>query len=443
LNIQLIEAKGDNHIWAAQYNREAKDIFQLQNEVAKNIANQIKAIITPQEEERINKIPTDNLLAYDYFLKGLDLMYKGSRESLEEAITNFEKAIEEDNEFARAHAGMAITYYFLDALQTEKKYSEQINNYADKALLLDSKLPQSLIAKALFYMNSRENEMAVPYLEKALEYNPNSALVINILSDFYARIIPNTEKYLEYELKGIRLDIAAHDSATASFIYLHVSNALVQSGFVKEAELYINKSLAYYPGNLYSVYVKAYILYASNKDLEQLKKSLIAALQKDTSRLDIMQEVGKAYYFKGEYDSAYTYYKNFTDIRNALNMDIYRSEDAKIAVVLSKIGLSEESKIYLSKFKEYADYDKSIYKDLSLAAYYSYKGDTEKAIEHLRLFSQQENYHYWIILFLEIDPLVDNIKDLPEFRKILNDIKIKFGKYHEGIRESLEDKGLL
>ncbi len=443
LNVQLIEASSDNHLWAKQYSRKAKDIFNLQNEIAENIADKIEVIITPEAKERINKIPTDDLVAYDYFLKGLDLFYKSDRESIEEAIEWFKKAIERDNEFARANAGIAIAYYSLDITQTEKQYADQINFYADKALLFDPKLPQSLIAKALFYMNSSAYELAVPYLEKALEYNPNSALVINILSDFYTRYVPNTEKYLEYALKGIQLDIAAHDSVTASFIFLHLSNAFIQSGFIKEAELYINKSLDYYPGNLYSEYVKAYILYAENKNLKQLKEGLLAALQKDTSRLDILQEVGKAYYFERNYDSAYKYYKKFTEIRNALNMDIYRSEDAKIAVVLSKVGLNEESKKYLSKYKEYADYDESIYKDLSLAAYYSYQGETANAIEHLRLFSQQENYHYWIVLFLEIDPLMDNIKNLPEFRKLLNEIKTKFRKYHNGIRGSLEEKGIL
>jgi len=94
LNIQLIEAPSDKHLWAEQYNREAKDVFNLQNEVAKKIADEIQVIITPEEEERINKVPTDDLVAYDYFLKGLDLLYKGTRESLEEAITNFKKAIE-------------------------------------------------------------------------------------------------------------------------------------------------------------------------------------------------------------------------------------------------------------------------------------------------------------------------------------------------------------
>ena len=443
LHIQLIEALDDKHLWSRQYMREAKDIFKLQNEIAKDIATEIEAIITPEEEARIDKIPTDDLVAYDYFLKGLDFFYQETFEGLEEAITYFKKAIEHDEEFARAYADIAIAYYLLDVRQAEKVYSDQINYYADQALLFDPQLPQSLIAKALFYMYSEEYELAVPYLEKALEHNPNSALVINTLSDFYANYLPNTEKYIEYALKGIRLDIAAHDSVTASYIYLHISNAFIQSGFVDEAEKYINRSLAYNPENLYSLYVKAYILFARDRDLMQLRQSLITTLQRDSTRLDIIQEVGKAYYYLGEYDGAYAYYKKFNEIREAYKLDVYAGENAKIGLVFSEMGLKEESEKYFANYKNYADNDKSIYKDLSLAAYYSFHGNTDAAIEHLRLFSQQDNYFYWMVIFIEMDPLFDNIKDHPEFRKILDDIEIKFWNYHEQIKASLEDKELL
>ncbi len=443
LNIQLIEGPSDKHLWAEQYNRELKDIFSLQRDVAKNIADEIKVIITPEEEERIDKVPTDNIVAYDYFLKGLDLFYKGNRESLEEAITYFKKAIELDNGFARAYADMAISYYFLDLYQTEKIHSDQISNYADKAFLLDSKLEQSLIAKALFYMQNKDYESAVLYFEKALQYNPNSALVINILSDFYTSYVPNTEKYLEYALKGISLDIAAHDSVTTSFIYLHVSNAFIQSGFIPEAEIYIDKSLKYNPDNLYSQYVKAYILYARDRNLIQTKELLIETLDKDSTRLDVMQEVGKIYYYLRDYDSSYYYYSRFIAIKKALNLDIYKGENAKIGVVLSKVGLLEESEEIFEDYKNYADNDKSIYKQLSLAMYYSYKGDTKNAIEHLKLFSQQDNYHYWTVIFLKMDPLIDNIKDDPDFKKIFNDIETKFWNSHKQIKASLKQKKLL
>lgn len=443
LNIQLIEAATDSHLWAKQYKRDARDIFELQREVAKDIAKHIEVIITPEEEERIDKAPTNDLVAYDYFLQGLDLFYSGERENIVKGISLFKKAIEYDNEFARAYADIAISYYFLDAYQREKKYSDSINTYSDKALLFDSKLPQSLVAKALFYMHSGEGELAVPYLEKALEYNPNSALVINILSDFYTSTSPNTEKYLEYALKGVQLDIASHDSVLASFIYLHLSNAFVQSGFIEEAEKYINKSLSYNPENLYSVYVKAYILYAKDRNLLLLNERLIEALQRDTTRLDIMQEVGKSFYYMRDYPNSYQYYNRFMEIREALKMNIFRGEDAKIGYVLNRMGMDDQSEMMFNTFKDYAVADESIYKHLSLSAYYSYQGDTKKAIKHLQLFSQSDNYHYWIILFVPIDPLFDNLKDLPEFRKVWNEIEMKFRDNHKRIEAALEEKELL
>jgi len=443
LNIQLIEAPGDRHLWAEQYDREVKDIFKLQMEVAKIIAGKIKVIITPEEEKLIEKIPTDDPIAYDHFLKGLDLFFKGNAESLEESIVWFKKAIERDNTFARAYADIAMAYYYLDLLPAEKQYSEQIGYYADKALLLDSKLAQALIAKAMSFMNAGENEQALPYLEKALKYNPNSSLVINMLSDFYVNHMPDTEKYLEYALLGIQLDIAAHDSVATSFIYLHVSNAFVQSGFVDEAEMYINKSLDYYPENLYSEYLRAYIFLARTMDFQQTRELLIAALKKDSSRLDIMQEVGKICYYQRDWECAYQYYKKFIYIRETYNLDMYRSEDSKIALVYAEIGEVDKSEKLLKDYKQWAEYNESIYKHMNMAAYYSYTGDTAAALEQLKLFAKQDNYFYWIILFLDIDPFFDNISQLPEFNKILEEMKTSFRERHEQAKERLEEKGLI
>jgi len=106
--------------------------------------------------------------------------------------------------------------------------------------------------------------------------------------------------------------------------------------------------------------------------------------------------------------------------------------------------MPEESEKYFQEYLEYAENDQSIYKDLSLSAYYAYSGDTEKAIEHMKLFSKQENYPYWYILFLEMDdPLFQNVDPLPEFQKILREIDVKFWKYHKEIRDSMKKKGLI
>lgn len=442
LNVQLIDASSDRHLWSKQYSREATSIFDLQQEVAKSIAEEIQVIITPEEHEQIDKIPTDNLEAYDYFLKGYNLFNISSDESLRQAIPLFKKAIELDKEFALAHAVLAMNYYYLDIYRQEKEFITEIDNYSGKALLYDPKSAQSLMSKALYYIHSEEYNQAIPYLEKALEYNPNSAQVINMLSDFYATYSPNTEKYLEYALKGIQLNVAAYDSVTTSYIYLHLSNALIQTGFVEEALFYVDRSLDYNPHNLFSNYVKAYMLYAKNGDLNETIRLLVKELKKDTSRLDILQDVAKAYYYKRDFDSSYYYYKTFMDQREAAGLDIYRHQHSTIAYVLKKVGLKEESEAYFADFKEFADHDQSIYKDLLLSAYYAYQDDFEKSLEHLELFSHQDNYMYWIVLFVD-DPMTDKMEHLPEFKRLTNKIDRKFWDNHKRLRASLEEKGLI
>lgn len=139
------------------------------------------------------------------------------------------------------------------------------------------------------------------------------------LSNLYANYIPNTSKYLTHALKGIQLDIAANDSITRSFIYLNLSNAFIQNGFIEEANEYIDKSLDYNSDNYFAPYVKAFIQYAIDKDIEQTKTALKAELKKDSTRIDILQEVAKLYYFQEKYDTAYLYYEKFVEARIVYN----------------------------------------------------------------------------------------------------------------------------
>ena len=443
LNIQLIEANSDRPVWSEQYRREVVDVFDLQNEVARKIAEAVQATVTPAELEQIEKRPTENLVAYDYYLQALDPFHARTREGLEEAIPLFEKAIEEDPEFSLAYAHVAISYFFLDVYQKQKQYTEQINTYADKALLFDSKSAESLIAKALYYMQTEEYRLALPHLEKALEYNPNSSAVIQMLADLYARVIPDTGKYLEYAFKGVQLDIAANDSVGKSYIYLSLSNALVQNGFVDEALTYINKSLDYNPNNYYSPLVKIYVLYAREGNIEKAQNRLVVEWKKDTTRLDILQEVAKIYYFQEKYDSAFYYFEKFAGTREKLGMDIYPQEDIKIAYTYKQKNLDSLAQQFFNSYSVYCEKDQSIYKSASTAVKYAYEGKYDKAIEQLKIFATQDNYQYWILVFQEMDPIMKSLKSHPEYAPTIQKINDRFWEEHEKLEKSLEDKGLL
>uniref|UniRef100_UPI00404A6921 helix-turn-helix domain-containing protein n=1 Tax=Fulvivirga sp. TaxID=1931237 RepID=UPI00404A6921 len=443
LTIQLIEAPSDKHLWSKRYKRQLKDVFELQSEVAKSIASEINAIITPEEQKRIEKIPTQNLVAYDHYLKGLALLNDETGAGLAEGLEQFKKAIQEDGQFANAYAYVAISYYYLDIFLAEPKYTEELKEYADKAMLLDAEAGESLIARSLYYMQIRDFQKAVESLEEVLEYYPNTAWVHNFLSNIYGVVLPDTEKYLMHALQGIQAAVDVADSVTTSYTYLHLSNALAQTGFVNEAETYIHKSLEYNPDNLYSQYLYVYIRLAQHFDLNRAKTSLIEILQKDTTRIDVIQEIAKVCYTLGEYEQAWEYYDKMLKIKVALQLDLYQSENARIGFVLEQLGRKEEAKKYYDSYLEFVEKDQSLYKDLIYSSYYACVGDIDEAVKRFKAFSEEDNYQYWVVLFLDKDPINQLMKKHPDYKGTLKKVKDKFWAKHKQIRKMLEEEDII
>lgn len=442
LNIQLIEAATDRHLWSDQYRRQMKDVFELQQEIARDIAGQIEVRVTPEEAKQIEKVPTDDLVAYDFFLKGKDLFYQATGESLEASVPYFRKAIEHDSAFALAYATAAQVFYYLDMFDMQPKYRDEIRDYADEALQLDPRSGESLIAKALSYTHEKQYEKAITYFEKALEYNPRSGTVLHFLTEFYYVHIPNPEKYLEYALKKVQLDLQSADSATASHNYLQLSNAFMQTGFIDEALLYADKSIAYNPNNEFIGSLRAFLLFIQEKEIDKMKDRLVVELEKDTTRFDVLMHVGKTCYTMRDYENAYRYLSKFMEKRKNMHLDVFKDVDLTMAIVLSRLGREEEAKEYFRVFKAFADNDKSIYKNLNLALYYAALGQAQPAIEHLELFSEEDNFVY-VVLLVGGDPVVDFIKDRPEFRNVMQKLETKFWNINKRIRRTLEEKELL
>lgn len=442
LNIQLIEASTDRHLWSEQYRRQVTDVFELQQDIAKDIADKIKVRITPEEAERIARVPTDDIIAYDFFLRGKDLFYRGTTKDLEASLPYFKKAIGYDNEFALAYATAAQVYYYLDIFDVQPKYGEEIREYADKAQALDPRLGESQIAQALSFAHDKQYEKAIPHLEKALEYNPRSGIVLHFLAEFYHIHIPQPEKYLEYALRKMRLEFPSADSVTASQNYLQLSNAFMQTGFIDEALLYADKSIAYNPRNPFVGSLKTFLLYIQDNDAENMKDRFLEEYKKDTTRFDIAMHIGKTYYTLGDYQNAYRYLSRFVELRKNMGINLFADADLTMAIVLSRLGRDDEAKTYYQVFKAYADNDKSIYKNLNLALYYAAIGQADQAIKHLELFSEEDNFIY-VVLLVRNDPVVDTIEDRPEFMPIMEELKTNFWNNHRRIRERLGDMELL
>jgi TolB-like protein len=133
INVQLIDAETDEHLWAEIYDRKltAENLFSIQSEIATAIADALRASLSPEEQDRLATVPTQNLAAYEAYLLGKQRMAKPSIVALEEATVYFEQAIEFDPDFALAYVGLADAYVrtvylfgLIDAAKVHEKPAE-------------------------------------------------------------------------------------------------------------------------------------------------------------------------------------------------------------------------------------------------------------------------------------------------------------------------------
>jgi hypothetical protein len=107
------------------------------------------------------------------------------------------------------------------------------------------------------------------------------------------------------------------------------------------------------------------------------------------------------------------------------------------------MGLDEQSKDFYKAYADYCENDQSIYKSASLAVKFANEGEIDLAIEQLNIFAMQDNFQYWMLVFLKIDPLIDPLKDHPAFDDVMRKIEDRFWENQARLKKSLEEEGLI
>lgn len=200
---QLIRTGTDGHLWAQNYVRDLTDIFALQADLAKAIASELNATISPQEKLRIERRPTANLDAYDFYLRGKP--YFGTdREATDRSIVMLRKAIALDGNFAEAHAVLALAYgnlaYFLDA--ANKQWETLADAAMARALELNTELPEAHLALSRFYFrpsNGFQLEKAMAESRRALGIRPNLSEAHSMLGSicFHTGLVEQSRKHYQ------------------------------------------------------------------------------------------------------------------------------------------------------------------------------------------------------------------------------------------------------
>jgi adenylate cyclase len=283
INVQLIDAAADHHIWAERYDKDFKDLFKLQNELVQSIVTKLAIQIDETERKRIMKKKTGDLQAYDYLLRGWEYIYQNTREGNKQARRMFRKAIDIDSSYSSAYAALSWSHifdFFYGWTVFPEKSLERAHDLAKKALSLEETNALAHSALGIVYLRRKQYELAIGELQQAIKLNPNDTQSQSQLGSVM--------------LYSGRKDAAIYWLESALRLNPHISfgdlmvlaQAYYLNGQYEDAITILNKGLAGNP-NYAGYYIMLAAAYARVGRAEAAKRSA-----REVLRLDPFFEVG-------------------------------------------------------------------------------------------------------------------------------------------------------
>jgi len=315
---QLVRADNGFHLWSETYDRKLNSVFAIQEEISRKVVDELKIRLLPEEEERLTKLPTNNIDAYNAFLEATQTETTRKPSDLEKAITLYKKAIDLDLDFTQAYARLAIAYGLLNSYgdipyeTTLRLMRENV----DKALLLDGNSGEGYKALGFLYgQTPDESAKAIEAYQKAISLIPNDAFAYNGLQSALREVGQDKEAD-EALRKAYQLD------PLSSPITNNIAGLFQRDGAYAKALDLVEKNIARDP-DFTSIYqVKLGILRnAPNGKLAEAFKVAHELYQKDSTDLqfldfvcDIARDLDMGFLAQHYVDEMFELYPNNFDV---------------------------------------------------------------------------------------------------------------------------------
>ncbi|MGH8004964.1 MAG: tetratricopeptide repeat protein [Limisphaerales bacterium] len=257
INCQLIRVKDDTHLWAESYDRVFEQIFELQSEVAQKVTAALDVILLEPERRALEAKPTENLEAYEYYLRGNDYLNRGwAKKDLEIALQMYEEAVELDSNFALAYAKLSQThsrFYWHYYDRTDERLAKA-KEAVDKAFKLKPDLPEAHLALGYYYYRGNlDYDRALKEFAIAQKGQPNSSDLLAAIG-YVQRRQGKFEQALANILKAAELDPRSNLNALqVGTTYHYIRN-------YPEAERYYDRAISIAPDRV-TAYVNKALLY--------------------------------------------------------------------------------------------------------------------------------------------------------------------------------------
>lgn len=251
---QLIGVKDDTHLWAETYDRVLEQIFALQSDIAEKVAKALHIALLGPEQRHLEARPTDNLEAYNYYLRGVDYYNRGYTEKdYQLAAEMYQKAIEIDPTFALAYAKLSLVHTlkywkYLDRTEERLRKAKEV---VDKALQLNPHLPEAHLSLGYYYYHGNlDYNVALEQFDIALKNQPNNAELLSAIG-YVQRRQGKFDQAVANHIKSAELDpCSAVRALDVGATYVHMRN-------YPEAERYFDRAISLAPDWILPYYFKA------------------------------------------------------------------------------------------------------------------------------------------------------------------------------------------
>ena len=402
LDVHLIYAKKQSTKWGNEYNKNWKDNFAVQSEVAQTIAKELHITITPEVKQLVEKIPTKNLTAYDFYQRGreeytkywIDKYNTGvlQKDVLQKAEDLYRKALKYDSTYAQAYTGLASVYWEKNYWKEKEYFSE---NFMDSILILtniavslDNQLSEAYTLRGTYYNEIGKPDKANEEFDKAIKFNPNDWMAYLGKGDLYysytdlVKCIDNYQK-AAFLNRGPELPTLLGKIGYAYFC----------AGFPEKSKYYYQEELKLDGDS------SVYFLNLAGDEywLENFNKSIefgVKGYAIDSKNYGILYIIGFGYSWLGQYKESLKYFKKWFE-RLKTQERLSTNSMHHIGYAYWQNGYKEEAEYYFNEQIKYGNRMNELKRPggeglntyYDLAGVYAFRGERDKAYKNLRIFN--------------------------------------------------------
>lgn len=442
IRTNLVDVKNNKNIWAETYENNTDDIFLMQSEIARAIAQSLSAKLTESEIIQLEKKPTESFTAYEYYLKGREFYYKYDFENNLKAIAEYKKAFENDPNFSLAWAGLGDAYsqnygrFGMDAIWIDSAIIA-----SKRAIEIDSTLSEGFKAYSTAYNYLGKYEKSLEFLQKAVKLNPNNPQAIGNIGTVYQTLGKldqalifqkkaaglNPKLYIPFQLIGWTYRLLGD--------YENATNWLKKSlDRSKNRETYEQLGLAYIAQNKLEIALGLIPNLLSLLDTAKASKQI-----KQIENSKIYESAGIISFFADDMPKARYYFEKSIESNPHYGTDLWAYSPVYLGYFFKEEGNMIEAEVTLEgalhlNLGEVNKQTEDTEHYFNLASIYSIMGNDSQSLHYLKLAKEKN----WVDIFKAThNPIFKNLSGNKEFKKIIQEIE----KDIKGMRE-MENKNM-